>query len=201
MGLDCTYQGIPSDSPVISTAYSDPTFAENVFYFVVTNSSSLETRHYFNEIEFAPVRELFKLNPYVKSWNYSPSSRMHQALMYCLDPKAFESSNSFEELSSTFGYGFVRGKTRFSPNLTSEEMQSVRYSLPKFVNECAVYAEKTTYESLLANFNAKAMKGLHIYKISEFSKFEYIYEYFVGLRNLYIELAANGNASVFITER
>ena len=201
MGLDCTYQGIPSDSPIISTAYSDPTFAENIFYSVVAHSSSLESSHYFNEIEYAPVRELFKLNPYVKCWNYSPSSRMQQALMYCLDPKTFVGSNSFEELSSTFGYAFVRGKSRFSPNLNSGEMQLVRYSLPEFVNECAVYAERTTYESLLANFNAKAMADLHIYKINEFSKFEYIYEYFVGLRNLYIELATYGNASIFITEQ
>lgn len=201
MGLDCTYQGIPADSPIISTAFADQDFAENVFYSVVAYSSSLEGRYYFKEIEYAPVQELFKLHPYVKRWNYSPSSRMQQALIYCLNPKEFLSANSYEELSSTFGYVFVRGKNKFSPNLSSGEMQLVRYSLPNFVKECAAYAEKITYESLLANFNAKEMAGLYIYKVNEFSKFEYIYEYFIGLRNLYIELAAYSNASIFITEQ
>lgn len=126
---------------------------------------------------------------------------MQQALMYCLNPKSFIDANSFEHLSNTFEYAFVRGKSRFNPNLNSGEMQLVRYSLPEFINECAAYAGKITYESLLANFNAKIMADLHIYKINELSKFEYIYEYFVGLKNLYMELAAHGNASIFITEQ
>lgn len=64
MGLDCTYQGLPADSSIIGAAFADLDFAENVFYSVVAYASSLESRYYFNEIEYAPVRELFLLNPY-----------------------------------------------------------------------------------------------------------------------------------------
>lgn len=200
MGLDCTYQGLPSDSEIISTAYSDTNFAENVFYSVVTNSRSLESMYYFNDIEYSPVKELFKSNPEVKNWCYSPSSRMQQALVYCLNPAAFVAADSFEELSCTFEYEFVHGKRKFSQNSQSGDIRLVRYSPPDFVGKCATYADKITYEHLFANFDPIVMENLCIYKINELSKFEYIYEYFIGLRQLYAELAAHGKASLFITE-
>jgi hypothetical protein len=201
MGFDCTYQGLPSDASVISKARADANFAENVFYSVVAYSNKLEGKHYFNEKEYSLVRELFKLHPEVRNWNYSPSSRMQQAVMYCLNPSAIANANSFEVLSSTFEYRFVRGNEKFDINANSGEIQLVRYSSPAFVSKCAEYAEKISYKYLLENFDPKKMTELHIYKISEFSEFEYIYEYFLGLKKLYVELASLENVSIFITEQ
>jgi len=136
MGFDCSYQGIPENSALIHKALEDATFAEDVFYSLIAFASNLESKHYFKDNDFSEVRELFRIHPEIKAWNFCPTSRMQDALIYCLNPQAFENSTDHKELQKTFSYKFVKGQNVFCEHLRGTQGVRVRVSTARFIADC-----------------------------------------------------------------
>ena len=196
MGLDCNYQGIPSDLSILEKAKSDSEFSENVFYPFIAFTKTLEGLYYFKEPEFEDIRSLFQKYPKIKNWNYSPVSRMQFALVYVLSPQTYD---EFEDLRESFYYKFVMGESKFSEELSSTIGVPVRISSPSFVKECVEYTKTVTTTELLDNFDAFKMESLGIYKVWSESSPEPVIDYFLKLCDFYREIDSYENLSVFVT--
>ena len=200
MGLDCSYQGIPERTEIIGKANDDAIFAENVFYSVVAFADGLEDMYYFEEEEYSSVRELYSEYPKIGSWNYHPCSRMHDALVYMLNPSSYENSNGFSELEQTLFYQIVKGEKVFSSHLRASQGIHVRVSSSSFIEKCLEFFDSFRLDELASNFDINKMRELGIYKVGETCDYQYIEGYFVGLIDFYSRMASLKNMSVFVIE-
>lgn len=200
MGFDCTYQGIPEDSVIIKKAFDDAEFAENVFYSVVAFANCLQGEGYFKEPEFTAARSLFSEYPEVETWNYNPSSRMHDALIYILNPDSYISSKGYTELEKTLPFRIVKGEQVFSDHLRATQGVPVRVSSFEFVEKCFEFCNSYSIDELKSNFDARKMTELGLYKVGESSEYKFIEDYFLGLTNFYRDMVSVGQVSVFVSE-
>lgn len=200
MGFDCSYQGIPASEGLIARALKDPVFAEEVFYSVVAFATNLERAYYCEFIEFAPVKDLFKRYAQIGGWNYTPNSRMHDALIYTMNPDSFEQAKGYSELEKTFYFRFVKGECRFSEHMTATQGIPVRISSPEFIAQCVDFCQKFSVHDLALNFDAERMAAQRVYKVGRHCDYESVENYFVNLAAFYKAMAALGSMSVFVVE-
>lgn len=200
MGLDCRYQGIPSNLGLIELAFDNPEFADEVFYPVIAYAKIVENFHGYQAPKFAPLFRLFSECPSWKTWHYSPNSRMQEAVIFVLNPESFIESKSFEDLEKTMAYKIVKGDRVFSQHLRATQGMPVRVSYPAFVRKCVEFLESFDVTSISRNFDAAEMKKLHIYKISEFSELRNVEDYFFQLVEFYKRMASVENTAIFFIE-
>ncbi|MEP1743851.1 MAG: DUF1877 family protein, partial [Kangiellaceae bacterium] len=184
----------------IQKAYDDPEFAEDVFYPVIAFAKGLENKYYFNEREFSPVRELYSEYPEIGTWNYRPASRMHDALIYLLNPDSYAKSNGYSELEQTLPFRIVKGEKVFSDHLRATQGVRVRVSSSGFIEKCLVFCSGFRLDELKGNFDVEKMAELGIYKVGESCEYHYVENYFVELTDFYNKIASLENVSVFISE-
>ena len=200
MGLDCRYQGFPSNSKIIKLAYEDADFAQDILYPAIAFTTQLEDSYHFREKEFDIVRKLFKEYPDITTWNYSPVSRMQNALIYTLNPDSYLASKNFAAIEKTLPYKIVKGEKTFNNHLKATQGLLVRVSSPEFVMKCAEFCRNLNLTTLYQNFDAAQMEKNNIYKISKLSNFEAVEEYFINLSNFYFKIARYQELLVFVVE-
>ncbi len=192
MGFDCSYQGIPSKHFAIKKAKVDHDFAEETFYsFIAFQGLDIDEHD----------QEILQLNnsiPDVKNWNYDPSSRMHDALVYILDPESYNNIGCFDELEKTFPYQCVMGEEVFSKHLNCTQGNPVRMSSSEFISKCVKYLKNINKDLLASNFKPIEMSNKGIYKIQPSNEYKYVANYFEGLLLFYQKMDLIGNVSVFV---
>jgi len=200
MGIDCTYQGIPYDPIIFDKAKSDADYSQNVFFLYSKAASRLEKYPFFHEKEFDSVRKYFIDYPEIINWNFSPVSRMHDAVIYVLSPDNYVNSKTYEELEKSFQFKFVKGELVFSEHLVSSIGIPVRVSSPSFIKECVDFAESIDIDRLSSNFNAHKMNSIHVYKVSPETTFESTKNYLRELIEFYKRISLIDDVWVFVSE-
>ncbi len=191
MGLDCTYQAIPSHLDIIKKAIGDEDYAYDVFYSLIAFCDTIDEDPYHELSENQEIKEILKNYPDIKEWCFNPASRAHDALVYTLDPDNFCRSNNFETLEKTFPYQYVMGEKVFS-SLVSTQDVPVRYSSHEFIQKCSDFSKTISMVTLKKNFDAMKMKKIGVYKVIATSPFEWVYSYFKELSEFYQKMSSIG---------
>jgi 5'(3')-deoxyribonucleotidase len=197
MAFDCTYQALPTSSDVLHLASTDSEFSENVFFWLIRNSHSIEKSSYYAQKDHDPIRKLFSSNPEIKELRYAPSTRKYDALFYTLAPELFELT--YDELVESHPFKVVKGERIFSEHLCGTQGVPVRCSDESFINDCVKYLESYEIEKLLKNFNLNK----HENRVSDgrnFTDFEPLKNYFLELLAFYRKAQATKGLTVFVVE-
>ncbi len=140
MGIDRHYQGIPSDAEIIKMAYEDKDVAEDMLFPILLCGDPLKYINWLREQRFAPIHDLYKQYPEMKTWHHRSGRRCTENLIDSINQNV-QASLINSEYEKTLGYKIVRGYEVFSSNFKSTTGFLIRVSPPIFVKECAEWCK------------------------------------------------------------
>lgn len=193
MGIDADYQALPEGSAVLAYALEHPALGGWLM-------STFDGRGTISEVEgqrlYQLVQELFVAHPGLETRHYDEYSRHYDMLNYLLS----EPRRSGQVRVYDLGTILVRGAEAVG-TLVSGQGFPLRWTSPDMVQRLASWIEPMTRDDLRQHYDLEAMEARGVYKFHASDaviEWEYIWDYFTGLRTFYQKVAEH-NEGVLIT--
>jgi hypothetical protein len=204
MGVEARYQAIPEDCDLLARARSDRETAEwmEFFHATVVSKATQASAETPEEIAItSAVLALAQERPGLIERYFYAGNRRYDHLVYLLSPA--RRRNEFAENDHSLIHKAVHGSERLHPEARATQGRSIGFVPADDVQTIADYLATITRDMLHEHYDPAKMFDSYVYKtdpgMSEDS-FEVTWQEFEGMRRVYQQAAAHGEAMITVID-
>jgi len=201
VGVSLKLQAIPEDCELLIKARSNREIAEWLqFFHLFADGDDYPPDDSAGVFVYEAVQTLVRQRPGLIQRYFYDGPRVWDAILYLLDVENWP--NDWSNDTSLVNRA-INGSEPVHPDANATQGNPIGFVPAQEVHAIADYFDTVTYEHIHEHYDPVHMSEIGVYKIvsvHDETRFQNIWDGFVGIRNLYREAAAHNEAVITVID-